>query len=207
MQVKGELSMQDTQACRLEVEPRQFAKAVNVLAHLDPKTEWAEIDFDGDTLMMRVGDTEQRIPAAGSWPGLLHFRSRFARALAGRPMTKTPLELLVEDGRLTVGSFTFPCSSQRDADTVQGPNQDRIAEAAHILKKLHVSQEKVAALVANANPEYAALWRDGYAPMIDRIANAWKILAPLGVEPHEIRQAIEESVRYAFNAAAANKRE
>ena len=202
MQVMGEFSMQ---ACRLEVEPRQFTKAIKVLARIDPRTEWAEIDFDGHTLMMRMGDTEQRIPAAGSWPGLLHFRSRFARALADRPLRENPLELLLEDGRLTVGSFTFPCSSELDSDL--GPNQERIAEAAHILKKLHVSKERVAALVAQADPEYAKLWAGGYAPIIDRIANAWKILGPLGVEPHEIRQAIEESVRYAFNATAGDKRE
>ena len=61
--------------------------------------------------------------------------------------------------------------------------------------------------MANANPEYASFWSGGYAPMVDRIANAWKILGPLGVDPRDIRQAVEESVRYAFNATVGSKKE
>lgn len=200
------LTGHELHACRLEVEPRQFAKAVKLLARLDRKEEWAEIDFDGDMLSIRLGDTEQRIPAAGSWLGPLHFHSRFARALSERPVLGAPLELSVEDDRLTVGTFSFPCSTAPPAETVD-PNGERIAEAAHILKKLHVSPETVAALVANASPEYANLWSGGYGLMIDRIANAWKILGPMGVDPRDIRQAIEESVRYAFSASAGRKKE
>jgi len=191
------------QACRLEVEARQFAKALKLLARFDPKTEWAQVDFDGDMLLVRLGETEQRIPASGSWSGPVHIRSRFARTLAERPLKGSPLELSVEGERLTVGNFTIPCSADPIADVGSGPNDERIDEAAYILKKLHVSREKVAALVAKADPEYASLWSDAYEPMVDRIANAWKILAPLGVDPRDIRQAVEESVRYAFNAAGA----
>lgn len=191
------------QACRLEVEARQFANALKLIARVASSAEWAEVDFDGHTLLMRLGETEQRIPAAGSWPAPVHIRSRFTRTLAERPVQGNPLELSVEDGRLTIGNFTIPCSADPIVDVGGGPNDERIDEAAHILKKLHVSREKVAALVAKANPQYASLWSDAYEPMVDRIANAWKILAPLGVDPRDIRQAVEESVRYAFNAAGA----
>jgi hypothetical protein len=191
--------------CRLHVEPRQFAKALKFLARFESKAEWANIDFDGQKLMMRLGETEQRIPAAGSWPGVRHFRSRFARALAARPLLNDPLELSVEDDRLTVGTFSFPCSLEPVVHSDDESHEDQIAEAAHILKKLHVSRDTIAALVANADPQYARLWSDGYDGMMDRIAKAWKILGPLGVDPREIRRAIEESVRHAFQTTASRK--
>ena len=191
------------QVSRLEVEGRQFAKALKFLARVDSKAEWAEIGFDGQMLSVRLGETEQRIPAAGSWLRPVHIRARLASILAERPVQGSPLELSVEDERLTIGNFTLPCSAEPIADVGQGPNDERIDEAAYILKKLRVSREKVAALVAEANPDYASLWSGCNEAMVDRIANAWKILAPLGVDPREIRQAVEESIRYAFNGASA----
>lgn len=189
------------QECRLEVEAGQFAKALKLLARIEAQTNQAELGFDGRMLMVRLGDTEQRIPAAGSWPTPVHIRSRFVRTLADRPVQGNPLELSTEGERLIVGNFTVPCSSQPIVDRGPGPNDEKIDEAAHILKKLHVSREKVAALVARADPEYASLWSSGYEPMVDRIANAWKILAPLGVDPRAIRDAIDEAVRHAFTTA------
>jgi len=189
------------QSCRLEVEARRFAKAVKLLARVDSKKEWAEVAFDGQILRMRMGETEHRIPASGSWPAPVHIRSRFTKTLGERPVQGSPLALSVEDGRLTIGNFTIPCSADPIADVGSGPNDERIDEAAHILRKLHVSREKVAVLVAKANPEHASLWSDAYEPMVDRIANAWKILARSGVDPRDNRQSAEESVRYAFDSA------
>jgi len=191
------------QECRLEVEAGQFAKALKLLARFESKTNQAELEFDGSMLMVRLGDSEQQIPAAGSWPSPVHIRSRFVRALAFRPILQNPLELSTENDRLTVGNFSVPCSAEPIEDVGPSPNDERIAEAAHILKKLRVSREKIAELVAQADPEYASLWSNGYEPMIDRVAKAWKILAPLGVDPRAIRQAIEESVRHAFTATTA----
>jgi hypothetical protein len=190
------------QECRLEVEAGQFAKALKVLARYESTTDQAEIGFDGCMLMVRLGDTEQRIPAAGSWPSPVHIRSRFVKALANRPILGSPLALSTEGERLTVGNFSVPCSSEPIVDAGPGPNDEKINDAAHILKKLHVSRKKVAELVAQADPEYASLWSNGYEPLVDRVANAWKILAPLGVDPRAIRQAIEESVRHAFTATS-----
>jgi len=202
MLLKDDFSRQRMQECRLEVEAGQFAKALKLLARFESKTNQAELGFDGSMLMVRLGDTEQRIPAAGSWPSSVHIRSRFVRALAYRPILQNPLELSTEDDRLTVGNFTVPCSAEPIEDVGPGPNDDKIDEAARILKKLHVSREKVAALVAEADPKYASLWSSEYEPLVDRIANAWKILASLGVDPRAIRQAIDESVRHAFTAAS-----
>lgn len=200
-------SKKEMHAYHVEVEPRQFAKALKFVASSDPKAELAEIGFDGEMLSIRLGESEQKIPATGSWPEPLHFLSRFARALSERPILGNPLELYVEDDRLTVGTFSFPYTAEPAKESSKGPDDPRITEAANILKKLHVSKETVAALVAGASPEYAGLWSGGYEAMIDRIANAWKILGPMGVDPRDIRQAIEESVRYAFSASAGRKKE
>jgi len=200
-------SKQEMHAYRLEVDARRFAKALKLIADVNTEAESVEIDFDGGMLSVRLGVSEQRIPATGSWPEPLYFPSRFARALSERPILGSSLELFVEHDRLTVGGFSFPYTAEPAKESSKSPDDPRVAEAANILKKLHVSKETVAALVANANPEYASLWSGGYETMIDRIANAWKILGPLGVDPRDIRQAIEESVRYAFSASAGRKKE
>src|SRR5260370_42273144 len=126
MLLKDDFSRQRMQECRLEVEAGQFAKALKLLARFESKTNQAELGFDGSMLMVRLGDTEQRIPAAGSWPSPIHIRSRFVRALAYRPILQNPLELSTEDDRLTAGNFTVPCSADPLRDVGPGPNDDKI---------------------------------------------------------------------------------
>ena len=124
------------------------------------------------------------------------------KTLADRPIQRSPLEVSVEEGRLNVGNFSVPCHTGPAPEDLDENMAHRISEALHILKKYRMTKETIAALVARGDPEYAALWSGANEVMVERIANAWKVLAPLGVDPRAIRELIDDTVRHAFRAAA-----
>lgn len=188
--------------CRVEVQAEQLTQAFRALARGESQKDWTEVDFDGAMLSLSMGSLQEKVPAAGSWSGLIHFPARLTKTLAERPIQRSPLEVSVEEGCLNVGNFSVPCQFGPAPEDLDGNTADRVAEALLILKKYRIKKETLAALVAGGDPEYAAMWSGQNEVMLDSIAKAWKVLAPLGVDPREIRRLIHDTVRYGFTLVA-----
>ena len=73
-----------------------------------------------------------------------------------------------------------------------------IVEAAEILKPLRLSKEDVEKLVTEARARGNATWTHHDKKMIEVVARAWKLLAPLGVETSDIRRCVDDAVRNAW---------
>jgi len=76
---------------------------------------------------------------------------------------------------------------------------DRIlAEAATVLQPFRVTEEELLLLVEQHADDATCPFQDEDESVIKRIAEAWKLLAPLGIEAGEIKALVDESIRNAW---------
>jgi hypothetical protein len=95
-------------------------------------------------------------------------------------------------------SLLYPPSRQRFQTSTVIDEHISIAEAARILKPLLVKQSDLEAVVADARARGTPSWSEEEKKMIAIIAKAWALLAPLGVEPADIRRLVNNAVRNAW---------
>jgi len=73
-----------------------------------------------------------------------------------------------------------------------------MVEAARILKPLRLKQADVEKMVAEARARGTATWAVHDKKMLEIVAKAWKLLAPLGVETGDIRRFVDDVIRNAW---------
>jgi hypothetical protein len=94
----------------LKVERKDFRRAIAVLARgrTDEKGE-VTLTFAEGELEIATTVASHAIPAEGEWSGSVTVSPVILRALKGRLPAGTPLELIVRDNHLHVGSFSVSC--------------------------------------------------------------------------------------------------
>ena len=73
-----------------------------------------------------------------------------------------------------------------------------ISEAATILKPLRIKREDLEKMVSERRAQGASPWSIQEKKMISIVAKAWTLLAPLGIEPGDIRRLADTAVRNAW---------
>jgi hypothetical protein len=182
---------------------------------------------DGQLSVEGVGVAAE-IPASGEWPGVAAVPAAMLRQLTKAFPEEDPLRLQADDQRFTVSRFSMPCerrpipapptSNSADAPnslaepkegTEGGPPArfsvghekkvgEILAKAANVLKPYGVSEADLRSLVEKHAAGRLNPLAGVETPVIKRIAEAWSLLAPLGVEPNEIKGLVDESILNAW---------
>jgi hypothetical protein len=159
--------------------------------------------FQDGMLLIEAGESTVELFARGIWPTPVISDALWVRVLAKKMPAEDPVRLRVEDGKLYTNKFAVRCSfALEQSPAVQNPpdfnSERRISEAAAILKPLRLSQENVEKMVADARARGNVTWFHHDKKMIEIVAKAWKLLAPLGVETGDIRRFVDDVVRNAW---------
>jgi hypothetical protein len=113
--------------------------------------------------------------------------------------------LRVENGRLYASKYSEPCkwsTEENPLDTSLGTfsEEQRIFEAATVLKPFLVGKGDIQSLVYTARNRGPATWLESEETMISAVSRAWALLAPLGVETSDLRNLVDGAVRNAWKA-------
>jgi hypothetical protein len=188
----------------LEVSRADLAQVLKIIARVVAKSPGgASFRFENGCLSIEAGTTGADAPARGTWPLPIYVGASWIRRLAKRMPTGDPVHLRVDAGRLYANRYSEPCAwTPRDHPlNLEVPEIDQqrlILEAARILKPLLTSREALESLVVEARARGPAQWRPEEKKMIALVARAWEVLAPLGVEPSDIRRLANKAVRNAW---------
>ena len=185
----------------LEVARADLSQAVEVVAGLMGKqSSGVSLQFEDGWLWIESGAGIAKTPARGTWPLTIIVGRSWVRRMAKKMPAGDPLRLRVEEGRLYANRYSEPCTRTAVKQPVnpKGPQQDKILEAARILKPLLITKWDVAALVVEASARGTPTWSEDDKKMIAIIAKAWVLLAPLGVETADLRRLVNDAVRNAW---------
>ena len=185
----------------LEVSRADLLHAVGIVAGLmGRRPSGASLQFEDGWLYIESGDGIAKTPARGTWPLTIIVGASWVRRLAKNMPAGDPVRLRVEEGRLYANRYSEPCARTAVKQPInpKGPEQDKILEAARILKPLLITKWDLAALVVDASARGTALWSEEDKKMIAIIAKAWVLLAPLGVETADLRRLVNDAVRNAW---------
>lgn len=159
--------------------------------------------FQGGTLVIEAGESTVEIFARGDWPVAIITDAIWAHVLAKKMPAGDPVRLRVQEGKLYANAFSVRCAFALEElpPILEPPKSDErrlIVEVAEILKPLRLSKEDVEKLVTEARARGNATWTHHDKKMIEVVARAWKLLAPLGVETSDIRRCVDDAVRNAW---------
>jgi len=185
----------------LEVARADVTQALEIVAGLMGKqATGVSLQFEDGWLWIESGAGIARAPARGTWPQTIIVGRSWIRRLAKSMPVGDPVRLRVEEGRLYANRYSEPCTRTAVKQPVNptGPQQDKILEAARILKPLLITKWDLFALVVEARERGPASWSEEDNKMIAIIAKAWTLLAPLGVEPSDLRWLVNDAVRNAW---------
>lgn len=190
----------------LEVSRDDFLKAIRIVAHLlDKWNKGVSVRFEDGWLFIEAGHGHAvaKAPARGCWPLTIIVGTSWVRRLAKSLPAGDPIHLRVEDGRLYANRYSERCSwtSEDSPFNPEGPGLDErglILEAAKILKPLRIKREELESLVSETRAKGPSRWSVQEKKMIGIIAKAWALLAPLGIEPADIRRLADSAVRNAW---------
>jgi len=154
-------------------------------------------------LVIEAGESTVEVFARGNWPAPIISEALWVRVLAKKMPAGDPIRLRVQDGKLYTNAFAVRCalSLEELSPVSERPEPDErrlIGQAAEILKPLRLSQENVEKMVAEAHARGNATWFHHDKKMIEIVARAWRLLAPLGVETGDIRRFVDDVVRNAW---------
>ena len=185
----------------LEVARADLLPAVEIVAGLMGKPpSGVSLRFEDGWLWIESGSGIARTPARGTWPLTIIAGRSWVRRLAKNMPAGDPVRLRVEEGRLYANRYSQPCACTAVKQPVnpKGPQQDKILEAARILKPLHITKWHLFLLVVEARERGTPSWSEEDKKMIAMIAKAWVLLAPLGVETTDLRRLVDDAVRNAW---------
>lgn len=100
-----------------------------------------------------------------------------------------PVFVQLEQEALKIGSLRIrlhPAEQKRPRDEAQ-----RLAAAAKILASYHVSESDLDCLVGKESSDFTVQEQ----PLIDTIAKAWALLAPMGISPYDLKLLINDKIR------------
>ena len=126
----------------LEVARADFLRAVGVVAGLmGKKPSGVSLQFDDGWLWIESGAGIAKTPARGRWPLTIIVGRSWVRRIAKNMPAGDPVRLRVEEGRLYANRYSEPCTLTAVKQPVdpKGPQQDKILEAARILKPLLIT--------------------------------------------------------------------
>jgi hypothetical protein len=185
----------------LEVARADLLQAVGVVAGLMGKqTSGVSLQFEDGGLWIESGAGIAKTPARGTWPLTIIVGRLWVRRIAKNMPAGDPVRLRVEEGRLYANRYSEPCTRTAVKQPInpEGPQQDKILEAARILKPLLITKWDLFALVVEARERGTPSWTEEDKKMIAMIAKAWTLLAPLGVETADLRRLVNDAVRNAW---------
>jgi hypothetical protein len=185
----------------LEVARADLTQAVEIVAGLMGKhASGVSLQFEDGWLWIESGAGIAKTPARGTWPLTIIVGRSWVRRLAKNMPADDPVRLRVEEGRLYANRYSEPCARTAVKQPIkpEGPQLDKILEAARILKPLLITKWDLAALVVEASARGTASWSEEDKKMIAIIAKAWALLAPLGVETADLRRLVNDAVRNAW---------
>ena len=185
----------------LEVAPADLLHAVEIVAGLMGKgPSGVSLQFEDGWLYIESGRGIAKTPARGTWPRTIIVGRAWVRRLAKNIPAGDPVRLRVEEGRLYANRYSEPCTRTAVKQPInpEGPQLDKILEAARILKPLLITKWDLAALVVEARERGTPSWSEEDKKMMAMIAKAWVLLAPLGVETADLRRLVDDAVRNAW---------
>lgn len=159
--------------------------------------------FHEGMLVIEAGESTIEVFARGDWPTPIMGDALWVRVLAKKMPSGDPIRLRVQNERLYANSFSVQCALTLEGlpavpEPQEPDEKPLILEAARILKPLRLSQDNVEKMVAEARARGNVTWFHHDKKMIEIVAKAWKLLAPLGVETGDIRRFVDEVVRNAW---------
>lgn len=192
----------------LEVSRDDLSKAVGIVSRLVEKwNKGVSLRFEDGWLYIEAGHGHAvaKTPARGCWPLTIIVGVSWVRRLAKNMPAGNPIRLHVdvEESRLYTNRYSERCS-WITADSPFHPEvpgldvKAVISEAAEILKPLLINREDLEHLVSETHARGASPWSIQEKKMISIIAKAWALLAPLGIEPADIRRLTDNAVRNAW---------
>lgn len=166
-------------------------------------TKTVTVRLQDGMLVVEAGESTVEVFARGNWPTPIMGDALWVRVLAKEMPAGDPIHLRVHDGRLYANAFSVRCAFNLEGlppipEPLEPDEQPFILEAAKILKPLRLSQKNVEKMVAEARARGNATWTHHDKKMIEVVARAWKLLAPLGVETSDIRRCVDDAVRNAW---------
>jgi hypothetical protein len=190
----------------LEVSRDDLSKAVGIVSRLVEKwNKGVSLRFEDGWLFIEAGHGHAvaKVPARGQWPLTIIVGVSWVRRLAKNMPAGNPIRLHVEEGRLYTNRYSQRCSwtSVDSPLHPEVPGLDEkavILEAAKILKPLRINREDIEKLVSETRARGTSRWFIQEKKMISIIAKAWALLAPLGIEPADIRRLSDNAVRDAW---------
>ena len=185
----------------LQVARADLLHAVEIVAGLmGKKSTGASLRFEDGWLYIESGRGIAKTSALGSWPLTIIVGNSWVRRLAKSMPAGDPVCLRVEEGRLYANRYSEPCerSAVKQPLNPEVPREDKILEAARILKPLRITKWDLAALVVEAGARGTPSWSEEDKKMMAMIAKAWVLLAPLGVEMADLRRLVDDVVRNAW---------
>jgi hypothetical protein len=170
---------------------------------MDKSSTNVTLRFQDGMLVIEAGESTVEVFARGNWPAPIISDVLWVRVLAKKMPAGDPIRLRVQDGKLYTNAFAVRCafSLEELPPILEPPKTDErrlIVEAAEILKPLRLSKDDVEKLVTEARARGNATWTHHDKKMIEVVARAWKLLAPLGVETSDIRRCVDDAVRNAW---------
>ncbi|MCC6486400.1 MAG: hypothetical protein IT364_02790 [Candidatus Hydrogenedentes bacterium] len=196
----------------LTVAREPFRVALRRLARTGKRSsEPAAVAFEAGELILAWAGSTEHIAASGEWPEVVRVSAGWVRVLARRLHDRDPVNLRVREGRLFVENYGQLCLAAADALPELAPvipaglREKRIRQAASVLKPLLVTEGDLADLTEAASQAHARQYSVEEHTMLKRIAQAWALLAPFGIETAEIYQLVQHKVRHAFIAVASTE--
>ena len=188
----------------LSVERSDFTHALKIVTRgIGKYAGEASLRFENGLLSVEAHGTVASAPASGAWPIPIFVQASWVRRLARRMPPGDPLRLEIKEGRIYVERYSEPCALTPTAipanpDRPQIDEEGLIEEAAKVLKPLLIKRSDLEELVAEARTNGAASWSADERKMTSIVANAWILLAPLGIETSDIRRLVDKAVRNAW---------
>ena len=190
---------------KLEVGRTGLIQALKIVAQVIKKTaRHIGLTLEDGCLCIDASETTAKVPASGVWPSQIFVGASWVRLLAKKMPPGDPLVIRVEGERIYLGRY-----SERCAFTASEPNlipalpqvdESRIiADAARILKPLHIKTSDLEELVSKTRAKGSEVhWTSEEKRMIPIVARAWVLLAPLGIETPDIHRLVQKAVRNAW---------
>jgi hypothetical protein len=159
------------------------------------------LEWEAEALVVSWNDTTERMPAQGNWPQPVWVSASWLRTLAKSLPDADPLTLRLHDGRLYAGNYSRPVvdPEMRPASAVPPGDRDRrLKKAATLLKPFRVEQADLEALVSRWAVKGASIHPPEEERMLKRVADAWVMLAPFGVEVKDLYELVRQRIRMAW---------
>jgi hypothetical protein len=163
----------------------------------------ASLGFENDSLHICAGPTVASVAAKGCWPWTVVTRYSWVYNLAKKPLQTNPVRIYVDNARVYAERFSCACELPADDSAlVPGtpvPDLKKAVEiAARALAPLMVSSSDIEGLIDRVASRTPA-WREDDRKIIAMVAEAWRPLAPFGVQPEDFLPMFQGVSRDAWN--------